>query len=108
MKDGAWFVNTSRGELIDESALLDSLARGHLAGAALDVLCDEESAGMYNHPLVAYARIHENLLITPHIGGCTLESMRHTEEFLADKVVRFLESPAESAAAASGQQKDHL
>lgn len=95
MKSGVWFVNTSRGELVDESALLTGLTEGRIAGAALDVLCDERSSGMKDHPLVAYARTHENLLITPHIGGCTLESMEQTEEFLAERVVSFLQSHSE-------------
>ena len=60
MKRGAWFINTSRGELVDEVALLEALQQGHLAGAALDVLGDEEATGMAEHPLVAYARWHPN------------------------------------------------
>jgi D-3-phosphoglycerate dehydrogenase / 2-oxoglutarate reductase len=86
MKNGAWFINTSRGELVDENALLRALRSGHLAGAALDVLCDEDSNGMPNHSLVAYSRIYDNLIITPHLGGCTAESMEKTEVFLADKL----------------------
>jgi D-3-phosphoglycerate dehydrogenase len=86
MKEGAWFINTSRGELVDESALLDSLRSGRLAGAAVDVLCEERFEGMEGHPLVAYTREHENLIITPHIGGCTTESMEKTELFLAEKL----------------------
>jgi D-3-phosphoglycerate dehydrogenase len=105
MKPGAWFVNTSRGELLDESALLASLLDGRIAGAALDVLCGEHATGMKEHPLVAYARAHDNLLITPHIGGCTAESMAHTEEFLAEKVVSFLQSLPEEAGVA-GNAKD--
>jgi D-3-phosphoglycerate dehydrogenase len=105
MKAGAWFVNTSRGELLDESALLASLLDGRIAGAALDVLCGEHATGMKKHPLVAYARAHDNLLITPHIGGCTAESMAHTEEFLAEKVVSFLQSLPEEACVA-GNAKD--
>ena len=85
MREGAWFINTSRGELVDESALLDALRSGWLAGAALDVLCGEYSDGIEHHPLVAYARNHDNLIITPHIGGCTAESMEKTELFLAEK-----------------------
>lgn len=86
MKQGAWFINTSRGELVDEAALLDALECGHLAGAAVDVLCHEHSDGMEAHPLVAYARLHDNLMITPHIGGCTTESIEKTELFLAQKL----------------------
>lgn len=104
-KPGAWFLNTSRGELIDEASLLAGLQEGSIAGAALDVLSEERSSGMTDHPLVAYARTHGNLLITPHIGGCTLESMEQTEEFLAQKVVRFLQSLPEEVCAAAGTKE---
>jgi D-3-phosphoglycerate dehydrogenase / 2-oxoglutarate reductase len=86
MKKGAWFVNTSRGELIDETALLNSLQSGQLSGAALDVLCKENFDGIKDHPLVVYAHEHNNLIITPHIGGCTVESIEKTELFLAQKL----------------------
>jgi D-3-phosphoglycerate dehydrogenase / 2-oxoglutarate reductase len=92
MREGAWFINTSRGELVDETALLDALKSGHLAGAALDVVSGEGSERMENHPVVAYALEHENLILTPHIGGCTEESMAQTEVFLAEKVLMFSKS----------------
>ncbi len=91
MRTNAWLVNTSRGELLDESALLEALSQGKLAGAALDVLAGERSSGMVHHPLVRYAREHRNLLITPHIGGCTTESMAKTEIFLAEKLCAALQ-----------------
>jgi D-3-phosphoglycerate dehydrogenase / 2-oxoglutarate reductase len=94
MKQGAWFINTSRGELVDEHALLDALNTRQLTGAALDVLCDEDSSGMQAHQLVAYARAHDNLIITPHIGGCTVESMEKTECFLADRLLTLLKHEA--------------
>ena len=90
MKTGAWLINTARGELVDESALLAALTNQKLRGAAVDVLCDESALGMAQHPLVQYAMTHANLLITPHIGGCTVDSMRHTEEFLAERVSEIL------------------
>lgn len=86
MKPGAWFINTARGELVDESALLEALQTGHLAGAALDVLADEQSTGMAHHPLVQYARTHPKLILTPHIGGCTAESMEKTECWMVQKL----------------------
>lgn len=87
MKRGSWLINTARGELVDEAALLDALQSGHLAGAAVDVLCDEQSGGMGDQPLVRYAREHDNLILTPHIGGNTVESLEKTELFLADKLI---------------------
>ena len=54
MKRGAVLVNTSRGELVDEAALLDALNSGHLGGAGLDVLQGEPDID--DHPLVCYAR----------------------------------------------------
>lgn len=90
---GAVLINTSRGEVVDEKALLDCLESGHLAGAAVDVICHENSeAGIHQSPLLAYARAHDNLLITPHIGGATDESMAKTEVFMASKLARFLET----------------
>ncbi|MGH8058431.1 MAG: NAD(P)-dependent oxidoreductase, partial [Candidatus Entotheonellia bacterium] len=90
MREGAWFINTSRGELIDEGALLDALCSGRLAGAALDVLREERPAGMGDHLLVAYARTNDHLLLTPHVAGCTVESMEKTELFLAERLVSLL------------------
>jgi D-3-phosphoglycerate dehydrogenase len=92
MRPAAWFINTSRGELVDEDALLQALAAGRLAGAALDVLADEDSLGMNQRPIVQYAREHANLILTPHIGGWTYESQEKTELFMAKKLQEFLTS----------------
>lgn len=90
---GALLINTSRGEILDERALLAALQSGRLAGAALDVLCDEHlplSQRPRSKALVDYARESGNLLITPHVGGATHESMRRTEEFIAKLAVKFM------------------
>ena len=102
LRPGAVLINTARGELVDEDALLAALVDGHLAGAALDVLADEaatssEQAG----PLIEYAKQHENLLITPHIGGATLDSMRKTEVFVAEKIKAFFADRASQLASRS-------
>ena len=90
IKHGAWFVNTSRGELLDERVLLDCLISGQIAGAALDVLADELTVDFSRHPLIEYARNHDNLILTPHIGGNTWESRHKTEEFLVDRLLTWI------------------
>lgn len=86
---GQFLVNTSRGEIIDEAALISALEHGRVAGAALDVLANEPQSGrMIDSPMIAYAGSHGNLLITPHIGGATFEAMHFTEEILAREIVR--------------------
>jgi D-3-phosphoglycerate dehydrogenase / 2-oxoglutarate reductase len=86
MRRGSVLVNTARGDLVQSDALIAALRSGHLAGAALDVIAGESAAGVGQLELVAYARQHDNLLITPHIGGCTHESMAMTEDFLAERL----------------------
>lgn len=89
MKPGAILVNTSRGGVVDEGALVAALESGHLAGAALDVL-DGEPGIDGTHPLVQAARRLPNLLVVPHIGGNTAESFEKTEVFLAGRVLEAL------------------
>jgi len=90
---GAVVINTSRGPIIDESALVELLENGHLAGVAVDVLTDEQvPERRMRSPLLRYAMDHENLLITPHLGGATLESMQRTEVHMAKKLKKFFES----------------
>jgi phosphoglycerate dehydrogenase-like enzyme len=67
IKPGAIFINTSRGPIADEAALLDGLRSGRVGAVGLDVL-DGEPA-VQDHPLLRYAQEHSNLLITPHCGG---------------------------------------
>lgn len=87
MRTGAFFVNTSRGDLVDETALLDVLTSGHLGGAALDVLCGEPDIDM-KRPLVRYARYHDNVIITPHIGGAVEDVMKRCEDYMANLLCR--------------------
>ena len=89
MKPGAYLINTSRGEIVNPYALLDALEAGHLAGAALDVLPGEFTPTFQciDHPLVAYARENDNLILTPHIGGSVRSAWRDTERFCIDKIL---------------------
>jgi len=94
-KPGAYLINTSRGELVDEAALLECLEEGRLAGAALDVLDGEFVPGfeerVKEHPLWQYAASHDNLILTPHIGGSTVDAWRETEAFTIRKVLEALD-----------------
>ncbi len=90
MKPGCLFINTSRGELIDEGALLECLFSGRIAAAGLDVLSTEPAIDQ--HPLVIYARTHPNLIITPHIGGNSPDALRVVVRFSAQRILDYFGS----------------
>jgi len=92
MKPGAILLNTSRGAIVDEAALLEALESGRLAGAGLDVIHGEWSEGLADHPLIRYAREHDNLIISPHVGGVTFEAQAMTLRHTAEKLRDFLAS----------------
>lgn len=85
MKTGTIFVNTSRGGLCDEAALLRALESGRLGAAGLDVLDGEPETEA--HPLVRYAQNHDNLLITPHCGGFSPDAVRRVCARAAEKAL---------------------
>ena len=84
MKPGAIFLNTSRGAVADESALLKALESGQLSAAGLDVLDGEPDVA--DHPLRRYAERHDNLLITPHCGGFSPDAVRLVCRRAAEKI----------------------
>ena len=90
MKPTALLINTSRGGVIDEVALLKALRAGWIKGAGLDVINGEWSSAIVDHPLIRYANEANNLLITPHIGGATRESIVGARIFMALKVANYL------------------
>ncbi|MDR3098305.1 MAG: hydroxyacid dehydrogenase [Paraburkholderia sp.] len=81
LKPHAVLINTSRGGVIDESALADALTQGRLGGAALDVFADEPlKAGS---PLAGVP----NLILTPHIAGLTVQSNERVSTLVAARVM---------------------
>lgn len=91
MKKGSYLINTSRGGIIDENALLMELKSGRLAGVGLDVLSNEVLTGINkDNPLITYANEGGNIVFTPHIGGSTCEALSDTSEFISKKILNFL------------------
>jgi D-3-phosphoglycerate dehydrogenase / 2-oxoglutarate reductase len=94
-KPGAWLVNTARGELIDEAALMSALERGTLRGAALDTYAREPLA--HDHPLRSMASV----LLSPHVAGQTEAALRRVAttaaqcilDELAGRVPAFVYNP---------------
>ena len=82
MKDGVIFVNTSRGNNVDETALLEALNSGKVRAAGLDVYAEEPSvnAALYSHP---------NVSCTPHIGAATVEAQKRIGMEIVDIVRGF-------------------
>jgi D-3-phosphoglycerate dehydrogenase len=90
MKRGAVLINTSRGAIVDEAALLDALNTGALLGAGLDVIDGEWRTDLAQHPLIQHAATHQNLVISPHIGGVTYQSQRMAYARTVEMIVNFL------------------
>jgi len=93
MKNSSVLINTSRGGIVDDEAMLWALDTGQIAGAALDVL-DGEPHITASHSVIEYSRNHSNVLVVPHIGGNTEESFVKTETFLALRVLELARTGA--------------
>lgn len=85
MKPGAILVNTARGPIVSESALVNALQRGHLGGAGLDVF-DEEPLPM-DHPL----RRLSNVVLLSHRGYAAVEILRERYQFAMENILTFLD-----------------
>lgn len=83
MKNTAYFVNTSRGFLVDETALVDALNRRVIAGAAIDVTCVEPLSG--SESILSAP----NLIITPHIGGSSMDTLMYGTGMVVQTLLGF-------------------
>lgn len=87
MKPGAHLINASRGTVVDIEALTEALESGHIAGAAIDVFPVEPQGNdsTFESPLTRF----DNVILTPHIGGSTLEAQANIGREVADKLIRY-------------------
>ena len=86
IKAPMYIINTSRGGVINEEDLLSSLKENKIVGYATDVLHGEPLIA--KNPLLKYAQNNDSVIITPHIGGNTFESIEKTENFIAKKLIK--------------------
>ena len=85
MKQGSYLINTARGELVDEDSIIKSIKEGHLKGYGTDVIKDE-FGDIQNSKLVEFSiNPNNNVVITPHIGGMTVEGQTKAYHWAVDK-----------------------
>lgn len=88
MKDGAILINLARGKVVDLEALAERLRDGSLAGAGLDVYPEEPAAN--GEPFHTVVEDIPNVILTPHIGGSTLEAQEDIGGYVAMKLANYL------------------
>ncbi len=87
MKEGACFLNLSRGFVVDHEALAECLKSGKIAGAAIDVFPHEPESGS---EFVSPLRALPNVILTPHIGGSTEEAQQNIGPFVSAKLMDYV------------------
>ena len=90
MKKNSILINTSRGAIINDKDLLYVLKRKIIAGAGLDIINGEwlSKKELLEHKLINYAQKNNNLIILPHIGGSTIESIEGARIFICNKLLK--------------------
>jgi D-3-phosphoglycerate dehydrogenase len=87
MRPDAVLINAARGSLVDLDALDSALAEGRLRGAAIDVFPEEPASE--SQPFSSCLLQHDNVMLTPHIGGSTIEAQQNIGREVAEKLVRY-------------------
>ena len=87
MREGSIFINAARGTVVDIDALAQAIESGHLAGAAIDVFPVEPKTN--DETFYSPLRGLDNVILTPHIGGSTLEAQQNIGDEVATKLVKY-------------------
>lgn len=87
MKNGSLLINASRGKVVDYDALAKALKSGHLAGAAADVFPKEPASN--DEKFQSILQEFDNVILTPHIGGSTLEAQENIGLEVTEKLIRY-------------------
>jgi len=96
MKPGSHLINAARGEVVVIEALAEALRDGHLAGAAVDVFPKEPGGG--NEEFLSPLRGLRNVILTPHVGGSTLEAQANIGTEVAEKLVKYSDNGSTAGA----------
>ena len=83
MRPDAYFINTARAAVVDQKAMIEALDQKRIAGAAVDVMWEEPVPA--NHPMLAM----DNVLITSHLAGMSVDVEKWQSEMIADEILRF-------------------
>ncbi len=94
MKKGVVFINLSRGHLVDIQALKENILSGKVAGCAIDVFPLEPASN--NEEFVSELRTLPNTILTPHIGGSTLEAQENIGNFVPGKIMDYINTGSTS------------
>jgi D-3-phosphoglycerate dehydrogenase len=87
MREGSFLVNASRGSVVDIPALVDALQKEHIIGAAIDVFPDEPASN--GDPFISDLQKFDNVILSPHVGGNTLEAQENIGTEVAEKLVKY-------------------
>ena len=85
MKKDSYIINTSRGEIVNEKDIVQSLRDGHLKGYATDVI-EDEYGDRYNSPILKGIKEGLNIIVTPHVGGMTWEGQQKAYKWSINKL----------------------
>ncbi len=96
MREGSYLINAARGDVVIIEDLIDALDSGKIKGAALDVFPEEPSSN--NDPFKSQLKEYDQVIITPHIGGSTLEAQVNIANEVANKLMKYSNNGSTSSA----------